>query len=90
VERHGGRVCLVQLLCSDAARESRLNGASRLELNKITSIELMRQMMNEGDLLSPVPGRASLVIDNTDLQPEQVANRVIDHFGLASLPKAAY
>ena len=82
MERHGGRVCLVQLLCSDAARESRLRGASRLELNKITAIELMRQMMTEGDLLSPVPGRTSLIIDNTDLEPEQVANRVIDHFGL--------
>jgi hypothetical protein len=88
VERHGGRVCLVQLLCSDAARESRLSGASRLELNKITSIEVMRQMMNEGDLLSPVPGRPSLVIDNTDLEPEQVANRVIDHFGMLRLPRA--
>jgi RNase adaptor protein for sRNA GlmZ degradation len=87
VERHGGRVCLVQLLCSDAARESRLNGASRIELNKITSIELMRQMMNEGDLLSPVPGRTSLTIDNTNLQPEEVANRITDHFGLVSGPQ---
>jgi hypothetical protein len=83
VERHGGRVCLVQLLCSDAARESRLSGASRLELDKITSIELMRQMMNEGDLLSPVPGGTSLTIDNTELEPEQVAKQIIEHFGLA-------
>jgi hypothetical protein len=90
VERHGGRVCLVQLLCSDAARESRLNGASRIELNKITSIELMRQMMNEGDLLSPVPGRTSLIIDNTNLQPEQVAKQIVEHFGLVSGPGALY
>jgi hypothetical protein len=83
VERHSGRVCLVQLLCSDAARESRLNGAIRLELNKITSIELMSQMMNEGDLLSPVPGRTSLTIDNTELEPERVAKQIIEHFGLA-------
>jgi RNase adaptor protein for sRNA GlmZ degradation len=84
VERHGGRVCLVQLLCSDAARESRLSGASRVALNKITSVELMRQMMNEGDLLSPVPGRPSLIIDNTELESEQVAKQIIEHFGLAN------
>jgi hypothetical protein len=87
VERHGGRVCLVQLLCSDTARESRLNGASRVELNKITSIELMRQMMNEGDLFSPVPGRTSLIIDNTDLEPDEVASQIAEHFGLVNGPK---
>jgi hypothetical protein len=90
VERHRGRACLVQLLCSEIARESRLSSASRVALNKITSIELMRQMMDDGDLLSPVPGRTSLTIDNTNLQPEQVANQIVEHFGLASVPKATY
>jgi hypothetical protein len=82
VQSEGGRVCLVQLLCSDSAREARLSDASRLQLNKLTSIEALRQVMDSEDLLSPVPGRPSLVIDNTDLEPDEVASQIAEHFGL--------
>jgi hypothetical protein len=82
VESEGGRICLVQLLCSDSARESRLSGASRVALNKLTSIEIVRQVMEDEDLLSLGPGRPSLIIDNTDVEPEQVANLITEHFGL--------
>ena len=80
VEREGGRVCPVQLICDAASRESRLISQERVELNKLTALEVLNELMQREDLLSPIPGWESLVIDNTALSPDEVASRIVEHF----------
>ena len=81
VERYGGEVCLVQLHCSDEVNRERLRSPSRLE-SKINSLELLNQVTEGLDLVSPIPDRESLRIDNTELEPEIVAQQISQHYGL--------
>ena len=82
VERHGGEVCLVQLTCDKNTLERRVPDAERARRRKVSTLELLREVMGRYDLFSTVPGRDSLEIDNTDLAPEEAARRVIEHYGL--------
>jgi len=82
VERHGGEVCLVQLTCDKNALESRVPDAERVRRRKVSTLELLREVMGRYDLFSTVPGRESLRIDNTDLAPEEAARRIVEHYDL--------
>ncbi len=82
VERHGGEVCLVQLTCDKNSLESRVPAEERARRRKVSTLELLHEIMGRYDLLSPVPGRESLEIDNTDLAPEEAARRIVEHYGL--------
>lgn len=82
VERHGGEVCLVQLTCDKNALERRVTDEARRRRGKLSTLELLREVAGRYDLFSAVPGRESLLIDNTDLAPEEAARRVVEHYGL--------
>lgn len=84
VERFGGTVLLVRLTCDNTVLEQRSLSPERGSMGKLNSVESLRAYMERRDLLSPVPGRASLTIDNTTLPPTEVAWRIVDHFGLPS------
>ena len=82
VERHGGRVCLVQLVCDKNVLERRLQAGGRAERGKLVSADTLRDILARYDLFSPVPGRETLSIDNTDLAPAEAARAIIEHYGL--------
>jgi predicted kinase len=82
VERHGGRVCLVRLACDKNVLERRLQSEARAAQGKLASVETLRELEGRLDIHSPVPGRASLHIDNTALPPGEAAARIIEHYGL--------
>jgi hypothetical protein len=82
VERHGGEVCLVQLTCDKNSLESRVPDAERARQRKVSTLELLHEIMGRYDIFSPVPGRESLRVDNTDLAPAEAARRIIEHYGL--------
>lgn len=82
VERHGGEVCLVQLTCDKNSLERRVTAEARRRRGKLSTLELLREVLSRHDLFSPLPGRESLSIDNTDLAPEEAARLVIEHYGL--------
>ena len=81
-EARGGRTLPVRLFCEHAELERRLPQPSRVELGKLTSLEALRGLLEKDDLLSPVPGRESLEIDNTGLAPAEVAGLIISHYHL--------
>jgi len=81
VEAEGGRVCLVRLTCDTNVLERRVSAPERARRGKIASLELLREVAGRYDLFSPVPGRESLSIDNTDLSPADAAARIREHFG---------
>ena len=85
VERHGGDVCLVQLTCDKNSLEQRIPDAERARRRKVSTLELLREIMGRYDLFSAVPDRESLRIDNTDLAPVDAARRVVEHYGLKTV-----
>lgn len=80
VERHGGRLCLVHLTCDTNVLERRLTAAGRERRGKLASTEVLRDLTERYDIFSPVAGRDSLSIDNTDLPPAEAAARIREHF----------
>jgi len=86
VEREGGRVCLVQLCCSQEELERRVGADSRVERGKLTAVERLRASQERYDMRTPIPGWDNLTIDNTALAPGEVAQRVVEHYVLHIVP----
>jgi len=86
VEQHAGRVCLVQLTCSKPALESRVTQPHRASMGKFAAVDALRESLAAQDNFTPIPGRESYSIDNTDVAAETVASMIIEHFGLFTMP----
>jgi len=82
VERHRGEVCFVRLYCEGAVLEQRVVSPLRKAYAKITTVELLREVLKGCNLLSVLPGRDSLNIDNSYLNPSEVVRKIIAHYGL--------
>lgn len=82
VEENGGEVCFVLLKADRSALDRRVVQKSRVKLGKAQSVEMIDFFHRTYDLLSPVPFRESLVIDNTRLSARKAARQIIRHFNL--------
>jgi hypothetical protein len=79
-EDNGGDVCLVLLLCEKEERRRRISSESRVQQRKLTdpnSVDSSRFVMDQ-----PFEVREALVIDTTDVPPEEAARQIIDHYEL--------
>jgi hypothetical protein len=85
VESEGGRVMFVRLVCAREELERRLPHPERKRVGKLASLDTLREVTARYDIFSPVPGRDSLSIDNTDVQPAEVARLVVEHYRLKDL-----
>lgn len=83
VEREGGDVCFVQLLCTPETQDLRVMAEDRARRQKLRSAEVIRQMREDYDLVTPIPGRETLSIDTTHLPPAETAARIAAHYRLA-------
>jgi ferredoxin-thioredoxin reductase catalytic subunit len=83
VEKHGNEVCLVRLFCDKATLEKRVVSPSRAAYYKIADVILLREILQQCDLFSIIPGRESLSIDNSHLSPEEVVRDIIAYYHLA-------
>ncbi|MET0144831.1 MAG: hypothetical protein ABW328_08620 [Ilumatobacteraceae bacterium] len=82
-ERNGATVTLVQLAPSAAALEARIGAPSRRGTQKVTDPALLRDLLERFDLRRAA--RADdLVVDNTTISAESVADLIADHVGPAS------
>jgi broad-specificity NMP kinase len=81
-ESNGGEVDFVLLRCDEQLLESRISEHSRTSYRKVRDVELLRILLSQYDLFSPVPDRETFVIDNTEISPLAAAEMIIDHFGL--------
>jgi hypothetical protein len=86
VERHGGCICPVRLICDDAVAELRVADEQRVKRNKLVSVDALRHYRQVYDLSHAIPRRKSLVLDTGELSPAESAQRVIEHFGLLTIP----
>jgi hypothetical protein len=82
LEQYDGELCVVGLVCSDEQLEKRVVEPSRKAFGKIDSVEKLRGVFPSSDLTFEIPCEEVLVIDNTELPPEQAADRIIEHFRL--------
>jgi hypothetical protein len=80
----GGQVLFVQLFCSDAVHEVRFTAAERQKTSKLSDHGHLERLRVQYDLMTAIPGSDSLQIDNTDLLPLAVAQRIVEHYRLAS------
>jgi len=83
-EDNGGEVHLVLLHCEDNVRKQRIVDESRVRIGKLTDPDSVDTSQERNDLLSPLPGRETLVIDTTDVTPDDAALRIIEHYGLVN------
>ena len=81
-EDNGGEVHLVLLKCDEEVLRSRIGNESRVKIGKLTDPDSIDRSLKRYNLRSTYPGRDSLVIDTTELEPCEAAAQIIEHFGL--------
>lgn len=82
VEDAGGEVCFVLLKAERSELNKRVVEDSRKTTGKAKTVEMMDFFHATYDLVSPVPHRESLIIDNTHLSAAETARKIIEHFRL--------
>lgn len=87
-ENNGGEVHLVLLKCERDALKARIGNESRLRIGKLSDPDSVDGSLARFDLRSVYPDRESLVIDTTELGVEEAADRIIQHFALATTGEA--
>jgi len=80
VEANGGEICFVLLTAEKDELKKRVLEESRKLYGKAKTVEMMDFFFENYDLFSPVPERASLIVDNTNLSAEKTARKIIDYF----------
>jgi hypothetical protein len=81
-EENGGEVHLVMLTCADEERKKRIGDESRVRIGKMTDPDSIDQWRQRYELLSPYPGRESLIIETDNSTPREVTDKIIEHFSL--------
>ncbi len=82
VEKHGGTVHFVRLVCSKETLILRVCLSSRKKHKKITSSRRLEEVLKEKNLMEPILFVKSLEIDNTKLSAKEVAKKIKKHYRL--------
>lgn len=85
VENNGGEVNAVLLICDDEVRRERIVAEDRQQTGKLTDPDSIDMLREKFDLFSPFPGKDTLVIDTTSIEPDESARRIVEHFGLETI-----
>ncbi len=88
VEGHGGRIEFVQLSCDLDVLKGRIDSPERAAMQKVRTLDLLQLYIDRGVQTKRVEERASLVIDNTHVQPEHAARQIAEHYRLPVLDGA--
>lgn len=82
IERHGGTVCLVQLLPDRATLEHRVQAETRKGVKAETVARLHELINDHPAMFESFPDTKHLVIDNSELQPAEVARLIVAYYDL--------
>ncbi len=85
VEDSGGEVDFVKLECSLVELERRITDSSREQFGKLTSLAQFRELENAGTFVDPGVVENRLVLDTTNLNPADAANRIVRELGLNTI-----
>lgn len=81
-ESSGGTICLIHLTAEKEEIFKRLKNESRLNTFKMKDEVMLRDHLSKYDFFSPMNGRESLAIDNSNLTPEATTDLIIKQFKL--------
>ena len=84
-EDNGGEVFTVLVHCRDEVRKERIVAEHRVRMRKLTDPDSVEGSQERNDLLSPLPGRETLIIDTSDITPDEAATMIIGYCGLREL-----
>ncbi len=77
VEKNDGEVHLIQLIADVEVLKERILSEARKEHKKATKVETLEKILNKYDVLSTVSYKDSLVIDNSNILPDEVARNIV-------------
>ena len=77
VESNGGEIFFVLLKSTPEELKRRVVAESRRSFGKAKTVDALEDIFEHYDLFSPVPGRESLIIDNTNISAEEAAKQII-------------
>lgn len=80
-EDHGAKIFLVELVADLNSIRKRIEEPDRKKWHKITKQSEFDEFLQK-DYFKGIPGRESLIIDNTNMPPEECANLIIEKLGL--------
>lgn len=84
IETHGGRVRFVELRCTEAELERRMEDASRREFGKLSSVTLYRELRDRGALTyDSLPSAPHATVDTDSATAEESARSIIVQLRLA-------
>jgi cytidylate kinase len=86
---NGADVHIVLLNSRDDVRRERIASESRIRLRKLTDPDSIDRQRQQDLLFSPHPDWAAetLVLDTSDISPDEAASRIIDHYKLPGSKK---
>jgi adenylate kinase len=82
VESSGGEVLFVELRCSTAELERRIEHPSRQRFGKLSSVERFRELQEAGAFVDPGIPAERLVVDTTELSASDAASLIVSKTGL--------
>jgi predicted kinase len=85
VEKHGGEVKFVQLLCPEETLFERILEPDRKAFTKISTPTTLEHVLAQYDLFTPYPERAHPSFDTSQQSAEQTAEHIIRYFELTRL-----
>jgi hypothetical protein len=85
IRKHGGTVHFVQIKCSYAELAKRVRKPNRKKFAKVSKVSKLKEILREYDVISSVPYRGNLVINNTNLPAKLAARKIVRHFKLPQL-----
>jgi len=80
MESRGGEVLFVELRCDQKTLEKRVKEPSRSEFGKLSSVETLRDLMENGDLDTTKLPRPQLVLDTSVTTPAEAAEFICNHY----------
>lgn len=81
IEKYDGEIHFVFVSCSMEELKRRVVQKDREVVGKINTVEALERQMNKKNH-QVIPDTESLVIDNTNLSPQVVAEQIVSHFEL--------
>jgi adenylate kinase family enzyme len=90
IEKHGGEVKFVQLICPRETLFERILEPDRKAFTKIATAETLASVLNHYDLFTPYPEREHPTFDTSLQSPDVTAEHIIEQFKLTRLePKSS-
>ena len=77
VEENKGKVQLVHLVAKAETLKGRINNETRQQFAKITSLEVLEQVLEQYDVFSPYPEREAWEFDTSISSADAIADTIL-------------